>query len=143
LASPAYCDISPKQLVPRLADQDVYLASESTMYRLRRRHGLGKARRGAARGHTTRAKVVHRATGPNQVWSWDITYLPPVGRGMFLSLSLVLDVWGRRIVGWQICERESANEAASLVERICTVAGIEPKGLVLHSDNGKPMRGAT
>jgi integrase-like protein/homeodomain-containing protein len=143
LSSPAYRGVSPKQLVPQLADEDVYLASESTMYRLRRRYGLAKARRHGGQPHATRASVVHRASGPNQVWSWDITYLPTVVRGTFLYLYLVLDVWSRRIVGWEVCERESADEAASLIQRICAVAGIDPKGLVLHSDNGKPMRGAT
>jgi putative transposase len=143
LSSPAYSGVSPKQLVPQLADQDVYLASESTMYRLRRRYGLAKPRRHNGQAHATRATVVHRASGPNQVWSWDITYLPTVVRGTFLYLYLVLDVWSRRIVGWEVCERESADEAASLIQRICAVAGIDPKGLVLHSDNGKPMRGAT
>src|SRR5438309_6967021 len=129
--------LSPKQLVPQLADKGVYLASESTLY------GLRRAGRALARAHVTRAQAVHRATGPNQVWSWDITWLPTVVRGRFLYLYLVLDVWSRRIVGWEVCDRESADEAASLIQRICTESGIDPKGVVLHSDNGKPMRGST
>jgi len=135
--------LSPKQLVPQLADKGVYLASESTLYRLQRRYGLRRAGRALARAHVTRAQAVHRATGPNQVWSWDITWLPTVVRGRFLYLYLVLDVWSRRIVGWEVCDRESADEAASLIQRICTESGIDPKGVVLHSDNGKPMRGST
>jgi transposase InsO family protein len=143
MASPVYSDLSPKQLVPRLADEEIYLASESTLYRLRRRFGLHAGRRGSAKAHVTRASTVHRASGPNQVWSWDITYLPTVVRGRFLYLYLVLDVWSRRIVGWDVCEREGADAAAKLIQHICTETAIDPKGLVLHSDNGKPMRGST
>jgi transposase InsO family protein len=91
----------------------------------------------------TRATRVHRATGPNQVWSWDITYLPTLIRGRFLHLYLVLDVWSRHIVGTAIHEGESATHAAALIRRICEASAIDPHGLVLHSDNGKPMRGHT
>jgi len=91
----------------------------------------------------TRATTVHRAVRTNQVWSWDITYLPTVVRGRFLRLYLVIDVWSRRIVGWEIHDEESAERAAMLIQRICTESGIDPTGLVLHSDNGKPMRGST
>src|SRR4029079_8952486 len=75
LTSSRYAGLSPKQLVPQLADEGLYLASESTMYRVQRRHGLRK-RRTMTRTHVTRAATVHQATGPNQVWSWDITWLP-------------------------------------------------------------------
>lgn len=143
MTSPVYGSLSPKQLVPRLADEGIYLASESTLYRLRRHLGLRPGRSGTARAHVTRASTVHRASGPNQVWSWDITYLPTVIRGRFLYLYLMLDVWSRRIVGWEVCEHESADEASKLIQRICTEAEIDPNGLVLHSDNGKPMRGST
>lgn len=134
---------SPKQLVPQLADEGIYVASESTMYRLLQRRGLEAAPRNPARTTTTRAAMVHEATRPNMVWSWDITYLPTVVRGRFLYLYLVMDVWSRRITGWEVHESESAEHAARLIERICTEAGIDPKGLVLHSDNGSPMRGNT
>jgi putative transposase len=143
MTSPQYARMSPKQLVPRLADEGIYLASESTLYRLQRRLGLRDRRRPALRSHVTRADAVHRASGPNRVWSWDITYLPTALRGRFVYLYLVMDVWSRRIVGWQVHERESADQAASLVRRICDESGVDPRGLILHSDNGKPMRGST
>jgi hypothetical protein len=73
MASPQYAGVSPKQLVPRLADEGIYLASESTMYRLRRSLELRAPGRSETRSHVTRATTVHRATGPNQVWSWDIS----------------------------------------------------------------------
>ncbi len=142
MSLPEYAALSPKQLVPRLADQGIYLASESTMYRLRRRLSL-RPRAQLARTHVTRATTVHRATGPNQVWSWDITYLPTVVRGRYLYLYLVVDVWSRRIVGWQVHERENPALAAATIARICDETPIDPKGLVLHSDNGKPMRGSS
>jgi transposase InsO family protein len=143
MTSPKYAGMSPKQIVPRLADDGKYLASESTMYRLQRRLGLRTYHRATPRAHVTRAKAVHRAVGPNQVWSWDITWLPTVVRGRYLYLYLIMDVWSRRIVGWQVHERESTDEAAVLISRTCSENGIEPKGLVLHSDNGNPMRGRT
>jgi transposase InsO family protein len=93
--------------------------------------------------HVTRGAAVHRATRSNQLWSWDITYLPTAVRGRFLRLYLVLDVWSRRIVGWDVHEHEVATHAATLIQRICAESGVDPKGLVLHSDNGKPMRGRT
>jgi transposase InsO family protein len=143
MTCPEHAALSPKQLVPRLADQGFYLASESTMYRLRRRLGLRVGAQASARTHVTRATTVHRATGPNQVWSWDITYLPTAVRGRFLYLYLVIDVWSRRFVGWQVHDRENPELAAAMVARICEESRIDPKGLVLHSDNGKPMRGST
>jgi transposase InsO family protein len=143
LTSSRYAGLSPKQLVPQLADEGLYLASESTMYRLQRRLGLRTKRRTTGRTHVTRASTVHQATGPNQVWSWDITWLPTTLRGAYLYLYLIMDVWSRRIVGWQIAERETADVAATLISRTCSEGNVDPRGLVLHSDNGKAMRGNT
>lgn len=133
---------SPKQLVAKLADEGVYVASESTMYRLSRRK-TGRRTRANVRAQVSRAKMVHEAFAPNQVWSWDITWLPTVVRGRFFFLYLVVDVWSRRIVGWDVHERESAELAAEMTARICREEAIDPQGLVLHSDNGTPMRGST
>ena len=91
----------------------------------------------------TRACTVHQASGPNQVWSWDISWLPTSVRGAFLYLYLIMDVWSRRIVGWHIAERESAEVAAALISRTCADGKVDSRGLVLHSDNGKAMRGST
>ena len=143
LTSSRYAGVPPKQLVPQLADEDLYLASESTMYRIQRRHRLRKTKRAQAQTHVTRACTVHRATAPNQVWSWDITWLPTTVRGKYLHLYLVMDVWSRRIVGWRIAQGESADTAAELITETCRAGGVDPRGLVLHSDNGSPMRGST
>ena len=113
------------------------------MYRVQRRHGLRTEPQTTARTHVTRASTVHRATGPNQVWSWDITWLPTTVRGSYLYLYLIMDVWSRRIVGWRIAERESADVAAALISESCSKGNVDPRGLVLHSDNGTAMRGST
>lgn len=107
MTSVEYGSLSPKQLVPHLADEGRYLASESTMYRLKRRVGLSARRPPRLRTDVTRAMTIHRAVRSNQVWSWDITYLPTVIRGRFLRLYLVMDVWSRRIVGWEVQDRKS------------------------------------
>jgi len=143
LMSSRYAGLSPKQLVPQLADEGLYLGSESTMYRVQRRHGLRLKKPTTPQTHIARASTVHQATGPNQVWSWDITWLPTTVRGSYLYLYLIMDVWSRRIVGWRIAQRESADIAAALITQSCSEAKVDPRGLVLHSDNGTPMRGST
>lgn len=143
LTSERYAGLSPKQLVPQLADEGLYLASESTMYRVQRRHGLRTTRRPLVRRHVARSTSVHRASRPNQVWSWDITWLPTMVRGQFLHLYLMMDVWSRRIVGWTVEQHESADVAAALFKRTCRDGNVDPRGLVLHADNGSAMRGST
>lgn len=135
-------DASPKTIVPALADRGEYLGSESTFYRVLREAGEATPR-GRARPATPRPVATHTATGPNQVWSWDITYLPTTVRGMFFYLYLVVDIWSRQIMGWAVHEAESSELAADLVLRACAAADIEPGTLLLHSDNGAPMRGST
>jgi putative transposase len=143
LKCPLYAHLSPKQLVPRLADEGLYLASESTVYRLQRRLGLRKRKRTLVRTDVTRASTLHRAFGPNQVWSWDITWLPTTVRGVYLHLYLVMDVWSRKIVGWRIANTGTAEIASKLITQACQEGKVDPRGLVLHSDNGKPMRAST
>jgi putative transposase len=96
-----------------------------------------------SRRYVSRACTVHRATRPNQIWSWDITLLPTLVRGVYLHLYLAMDVWSRRVVGWRVATRSSAETAARFVVQPCADAKIDPRGLVLHSDNGTPMRGST
>ena len=140
--SPGYRDLPPKQVVPRLADEGRYLASESTIYRILRAEGLD-AHRGRTKPRTVRHLDEHVATAANQVWSWDITYLLSSVRGRFFYLYLVEDVWSRRIVGFEVHEEESLDASAALVRATCLAEGVDPRGLVLHSDNGGPMRGST
>ena len=86
------------------------------------------------------------AKGPNEVWSWDITYLPTSVRGVWLYLYLVIDVWSRKVVAWDVAEREEAQIAADLVSRACLRERIgkrRPRPLILHADNGNAMKAAT
>lgn len=140
--SPEYCDLSPKQVVPRLADKGRYLASESTMYRILRAENQ-LTHRGRAKRPERRPVKEHIATAPHQVWSWDITYLPSPVRGSFYYLYLVEDIWSRKIVGWEVHDQESVNLSARMITEIVETSGVDMTGIVLHADNGNPMRGST
>lgn len=133
---------SPNEIVPLLADEGRYLASESTVYRLLRAENQ-LHHRGRSKAPHRRATKAHVAAGPNQVWSWDITYLRSEMRGTFFYLYLVLDVWSRKIVSWEVHEVESSEHAAALIKRTCEATAIDSSTLVLHSDNGGPMKGTT
>ncbi len=141
--APEYRDLSPKQIVPRLLDEKgLYLCSESTIYR-RLRAADQMAHRERSRPPTSSRPREHVATGPNQVWSWDITWLPGPVRGTFFYLYLILDVWSRTIVGGAVYAEESSAHASQLFVQTCRRLGLDPDGLVLHSDNGSPMKGST
>ena len=140
--SPEYRDLPPKQIVPLLADKGTYLASESTVYRVLHEADL-MAHRERSRPAVHSHPREHLADGPNQVWSWDITYLPSSIRGAFFYLYLIMDVWSRKIVGFEIHAEESMELSSSMIDRVCKEMGIDKEQLVLHSDNGGPMKGAT
>ncbi len=142
LDSPQWCDLTPHQVVPLLADSGQYVASESTMYRLlRRAQQLNHRERSRPAKHQRPRSF--QAWGPCQVWSWDITYLPTAIRGQFYYLYLILDVWSRKIVAAQVFSEELSDHAAELFECTCAKEGVAPQGIVLHSDNGGAMKGAT
>ena len=141
--SAPFAHLPPSQIVPRLADRGLYIASESTLYRLLRQRGQLAHRRAERVGkprHKPRALVAH---GVNEVFCWDITYLPSRVVGQFFYLYLFIDLFSRKIVGWQVFERECAGLAADLVADICAREGVLPGRLTLHSDNGSPMKGET
>jgi len=140
--SSAFRDLSPKQIVPKLADQGVYLASESTFYRVLKEHKL-LTHRQASKPPVAQRPKAHVATGPCQVWSWDITYLKTSVKGLFFYLYMVLDVWSRKIIAAQVFAEESMDHSAMLLAHACAIHGVQPEELVLHSDNGGPMKGAT
>lgn len=143
--SAPFRDLSPNQIVPRLADKGVYLASESTIYRILREEKQlehrGRSRAPVRHGST--ASRSHVATGPNQVWSWDITYLTTPVRGVFIYLYLIMDIWSRKIVGFEVYDVEAAELSARLFTATCQAERVDPRGIVLRSDNGGPMKGAT
>jgi len=137
-----FAHLPPSQMVPQLADRGEYMASESTFYRVLRAAGQLKHRQ------ASRAATVHKprpleTTAPNQVYSWDITYLKTTVRGIFLYLYLFMDIYSRKIVGWQVYEDESSACAADILRDITQREGIGPEQITLHSDNGGPMKGAS
>lgn len=140
--SAEFRDLSPKQIVPKLADRGKYIASESTFYRVLREEKQ-LTHRGRAKAPSSRLPAEKRATGPGQVWSWDITYLRSSVAGMFFYLYLFVDVWSRKVVAFDVHEVESTDLAAELLERALRDEGIDDVELVLHADNGSPMKGAT
>ena len=87
--------------------------------------------------------MARTASGPNQVWSWDITWLRTPVRGMFHYLYLIVDLYSRKIVAWSVHEEESAELASALASEACYLEGVAPGDVVLHADNGAPMKGAT
>ena len=140
--SPEYCDLSPGQIVPSLADKSIYIASESSFYRILRKEKQ-LTHRGRTKPRTHKKSHTHKATGANQLWSWDITYLPSQVRGMYFYLYLIMDVYSRKIVGWSIHDEQNAAHAANLIQQSCIDEGIRKNILVLHSDNGGPMKGSS
>ena len=140
---PEFHDLPPSQIVPQLADQGQFFGSESTFYRTLREEKQLK-HRGRSRPRASRRPDPHIATGPGEIWSWDITYLKSPIRGLYFYLYLILDVWSRKIVGFEVYDHESPDLAAELVRRTCMSEGIDAFSLlVLHADNGGPMKGAT
>jgi putative transposase len=141
--SPEFGHLPPSQIVPRLADRGQYLASESTFYRVLRAENQCRhrsAERPPQKRHKPRALC---ATAPHQLFSWDITYLPTQITGSYFYLYLFMDIFSRKIVGWQVYEAESSELASEVMRDICAQENIPPNQVVLHSDNGSPMKGAT
>jgi transposase InsO family protein len=140
--SPEFRDKSPRQIVPTLADRGIYIASESSFYRVLHEEGQMQ-HRGRARPRKSSKPKEHVATGPNQVWCWDITYLRSSIRGAFFYLYLIVDIYSRKIVGWWVDDEESMDIAADLIDRVTREQNVAKDALVLHADNGGPMKGST
>ena len=140
--SEQFRDCSPKQIVPKLADQGQYVASESTFYRILRAEKMLTHRQSSQPATGERPKE-YVATGPNQVWSWDITYVRTPIKGLFFYLYMMVDVWSRKIVAAKVFDCESHAHSSRLLVEACVRMGINPTGVVLHADNGGPMKGAT
>lgn len=135
--------LPPSQIVPRLVDRGQYIASESTFYRVLKAENQlqhRNAERPAQKRYKPRALC---ATAPNTLFSWDITYLPTPIKGLYFYLYLFMDIFSRKIVGWQIYEVESSDLAGEVMRDICERENIAKDQVVLHSDNGSPMKGAT
>ena len=139
---PEYRDLSPKQIVPKLADEGIYLASESSFYRVLRAEGQMQHReRSSPPVHVRPGELV--ATRPNQVWSWDITYMLSSVKGVYFYLHLALDVFSRKIVGWAVHDEENGEHAGELIAAACKREGVDRGQVALHQDNGAPMKCGT
>jgi transposase InsO family protein len=141
--SKEFASLPPSQIVPRLADQGRYIASESSFYRVLRAEGQQHHRGRAKPPVPRKPPTSYRAAGPCQVWTWDITWLPGPIAGMFFYLYLIVDIFSRKIVGWEVYGRESAEYASIVVRRAVWAESCLTSPLVLHADNGSPMKGAT
>jgi len=140
--APEFASMPPSQIVPTLADDGLYLASESSFYRVL--HEFEQlVHRGKAKAPKHHRPTPLTATAPNQIWSWDITYLATTVAGLFFYLYLIMDIYSRKIVGWEVYDAESTEHASSVFRKAHLREGIGADSLVLHSDNGSPMKGAT
>ena len=138
LRSPEYCDLAPTQVWARLLDDGVYLCSISTMYRLLATVGENRERR-RQRTHPANKKPELLATGPNRIWSWDITKLRSTQRGKYFELYVIIDIFSRYVVGWTVAAAETGELAKDFIEAVYREQGITPGALTLHADRGTSM----
>ena len=142
---PRFAAVPPARIVPMLADEGVYLGSESSLARVLKAHGQN-ARRGRAKApKATRQPTTHIATAPGQVWCWDMTYLPANVMGRWFHLYLILDLYSRKIVGAEVHDSDDADHAMHLVRRTAlaeSIATLQTKP-VLHGDNGSTLKATT
>jgi transposase InsO family protein len=140
---PAYASLPPSQMVPRLADEGRYIASASSCYRRLReaneQHHRGRSRPPRPAGEPPRLC----AKAPCEVWTWDISWWPGPVKGLFFYLYLIVDLYSRKSVGWEVYERECADYAAEVVRRAVLAEQCVDQPLVLPADNGSPMKGET
>jgi putative transposase len=139
LHSERFVDKAPAEVYATLLDEKTYLCSVSTMYRVLGDAGEVKERRDQLR-HPEYKKPELLATGPNQVWSWDITKLLGPAKWTYFYLYVILDIFSRYVVGWMVAHRETAQLAADLIAETCAKQGIQPGQLTLHADRGTSMK---
>ena len=142
---PRFADMPPARIVPMLADEGVYVASESSFQRVLRAHGQTAHRGRAKAPRKSRPPTTHVATAPRQVWCWDMTFLPAQVTGRWFYLYLILDLYSRKIVGFEVHDSDDANHAAHLLKRTALAEGIHAMLTrpVLHGDNGSTLKATT
>jgi putative transposase len=140
--APEHASLTPHQIVPKLADEQIYLCSESTVYRLLRAADQ-QTHRGRSKTPQRRPLTTHCATAPNQLWCWDITWMPSTIKGRYFYWYMVKDVHSRYLVANEVHAHESAEHASELISKACLRERTAGKPLILHSDNGAAMKGAT
>ena len=139
LHSERFVDQSPAEVYATLLEEQTYLCAPRTMYRVLAAAREVRERRAQAR-HPVYTKPELVATGPNQVWSWDITKLKGPIPYLYYSLYVILDLFSRYVVGWMVARHENAHLAARLIAATCRKQGIAPHHLTMHADRGAPMR---
>jgi transposase InsO family protein len=142
---PEYAALPPTRIVPMLADQGTYIASESSFYRVLKAAGQLSHRGRSKAPVQQRPPTTHVARGPNELWAWDTTFLPTQVIGQWFYLYLILDVFSRKIVAWEVHASDDADHAAQVVKRAALAEGIAglPTRPVLHGDNGATLKATT
>lgn len=142
---PRFADTPPARIVPALTDEGIYLASESSFHRVLRAHGQMHRRGRAQPPRTSRPPTTHIATSPAEVWCWDVTFLPTQIQGCWFYLYLILDLYSRKIVGFEVHDTDSSDHGAHLARRTALAEGIHamPARPVLHGDNGATLKATT
>ena len=142
---PRFAEMPPARIVPMLADEGVYLASESTFSRVLREGGQMRHRGRAKLARKSRPPTTHIAEQPREVWCWDMTYLPATVVGQWFYLYLILDLYSRKIVGWEVHDSDDSAHAVHLVKRTALAEGIHAMvdKPVLHGDNGSTLKATT
>ena len=142
---PRFAALPPARIVPMLADDEgIYVASESTFHRVLRAQGQNAHRGRAKAPRKVRPPTTHVASAPGQVWCWDMTYLPATVIGRWFHLYLILDLYSRKIIGWEVHDTDDAGHAAHLVRRTALAEGIALGNKpVLHGDNGSTLKATT
>lgn len=142
---PRFADLPPARIVPTLADEGLYIASESSFSRVLRAHGQTRHRGRAKAPRRTHPPSTHVATGPGQVWTWDMTFLPTSVLGIWNYMYLILDIYSRKIVGFEVHERDDSDHAVELLRRTAVAEGLHttPVKPVLHGDNGSTLKATT
>jgi len=142
---PRFAETPPGRIVPTLADEGIYIASESSFYRVLRAHGQMNRRGRAQPPRTSRPPTTHIAARPGEVWCWDVTFLPAQIQGRWFYFYLILDLYSRKIVGFEVHDTDSADHAAHLARRTALAEGVHamPVRPVLHGDNGATLKATT
>jgi transposase InsO family protein len=136
---PEFANLPPGAIVPTLAVRELFMGSESTSYR-----GMKEVKqlchRGKARRPLHNRPKPFKATGPNEIWCWDVTWMPAAAKGHYFYLYMIMDIHSRKIVGWEVHLAKSALLGADVIEKAALCERLHGKPLILHSDNGSPMR---
>jgi putative transposase len=134
--SPEYGHLPASKIVPKLLDNGIWIASESSFYRVMKAHNLLTHREKVKPTKPMKKPRAFKAVRANEVYTWDITYLPTSVKGQFFYLYLVMDIFSRKVVGWQVYDTQLSELAADLMKDICSREQIKREQVTLHSDNG-------